>query len=370
MLHDGGGLYLQVSKSGTKSWILRYTRNGRARDMGLGPLGAVSLAEARAKAEAARGQLQDNVDPIAHRESTAQTNGRIQTMADAIDGYILTHRGEWTNEKHAAQWQSTLDTYVKPIIGDRNVDTLTPADALAVLTPIWSRKTETATRVRQRAESVIDAEYAKNDIDKRNPFRWHGMLDKLLPKPRKVTAVEHFAAMPYAELPAFMARLRANASISARALEFTILTAARTGMAIGAERREIGDGHVWTVPAARMKGRKEFEIPLSYAAVALVQSIPVDGEVIFQSYKGTMSSGAMTSLLKYMHVHDVTVHGFRSSFRDWAGNETDFPKELIEEAMSHQIKDKAEAAYRRQSAITKRRVLMEAWAAFLGYATI
>lgn len=360
MLHDGGGLYLQVTATG-RSWILRYSLHGRRRDMGLGSLRDISLADARRLAAAARASARAGQDPILLR---SQEPGRVPCVSEAVDAYIKAHKPEWSNPKHADQWQNTLDAYVKPTLGDVQVDQLTVSSVLEVLRPLWYKKTETATRVRQRLEAVIDSVYVAHDIDKRNPATWRGVLDKLLPKPRKVTEVQHFDAMPYTDVPAFMQALTARPSITARMLEFTILTAARTGMVRGALRCEFS-GDVWAVPAARMKGRRQFDVSLSEAAQRIVRSIPEDGPVVFQSWKGEMSENAMLALLKHMGHGDVTVHGFRSAFRDWAGNETSFAREVIEEAMAHQIKDKAEAAYRRGSALVKRKKLMEEWAEYL-----
>lgn len=364
LVHDGDGLYLRVSRGGTKSWILRLRVHKKTRDMGLGSLRDVPLASARTLANKYRVMAHDGRDPVRHRKFERSTADGVPTIAEAIDAYIEAHRPEWTNSKHADQWQNTLDTYVKPAIGGMPVDKVMIDDILGVLTPIWSKKTETASRVRQRLESVIGSVYVKYHIDRRNPAQWRGLLDKLLPKPSKVAPVEHFPAMPYKDVPAFVARLRAKRSITARALEYTILTAARTSMVRGAQRGEFTD-KVWTIPKGRMKGRKEFQIPLSARAAEIVDSIPEDGDDVFQAWDGTLSENAMLKLLERMGHGNVTVHGFRSSFRDWAGNETQFAREVIEEAMSHRIKDKAEASYRRSTALAKRRELMDAWAKYL-----
>lgn len=368
MLHDGGGLYLSIAAGGSKSWIYRYRINGKSREMGLGGAQAVSLAEARALAADARAKATAGIDPINLRGATVNAQNEIPGFSAAARAYIEAHKPEWRNDKHASQWANTLAAYAEPTIGKMRIDRIGISNVLAVLSPIWSTKTETASRVRQRIEAIIDAQYVLHGIDRRNPARWKGGLDALLPTPTKVARLEHLPAMPYRELPEFMRNLRGRPSVSARCLEFTILTTSRTGMSTGALHSEIAN-RVWTVPKERMKGGREFEVPLSGAAQSIVDGLAAAGvDAIFPSYTDRpLSTGAMHNLLRYMHRSDVTVHGFRSSFRDWAGNETHFAREVIEEAMAHKIKDKAEAAYRRGVALVKRRKLMDAWAAYLGY---
>ncbi|GGA05459.1 phage integrase [Dyella caseinilytica] len=367
---DGGGLYLQVTASGAKSWIFRYTRGGKTRDMGLGPVHTIGLAEARTEATEARRALVAGTDPLDARRAAQAERARIPTFAEAAAEYIDQHKSTWTNPKHADQWANTLATYADPFIGTKAVDQVDTADMLAILKPIWESKTETATRVRQRVETVLDAQYAQRHWDKRNPARWRGHLDKLLPKPSRVRKVEHFAALPYADMPAFMAKLRDDSGIAARALEFLIMTASRTNMVTKAVRSEIADD-TWTIPAERMKMKKEHRIPLIGAAVALVDALPrISGsDYLFHGdrhkFKSHLSNGAMDALLERMGCAHITVHGFRSTFKDWATEQTDFANEVSEAALAHAVADKTEAAYRRGELMDKRRKLMEAWGAYL-----
>jgi integrase len=367
---DGGGLYLQLTATGSKSWIFRFTRHGRTRDMGLGPLHTVSLAEARVAATTARKALLDGIDPLDARRAALAAKAGIPTFSEAATEYIAEQRKGWTNPKHADQWTNTLETYAMPTIGQKPVDAIDTTDLLAILRPIWETKTETATRVRQRIEAVLDAQYAQRHWDKQNPARWRGHLAKLLPKPSKVREVRHFPALPYKDLPAFMVKLRADNYTAARALEFLILTVARTNMVSKANWPEI-DGALWTVPKARMKGKIEHAVPLSPASVALLEALPrIKGSpAIFRGDRGLkahMSNAAMDALLERMGYAHVTVHGFRSTFKDWATEQTDFPNEVSESALAHVVKDKTEAAYRRGALLKKRRQLMEAWAKYCG----
>lgn len=363
---DGGGLYLQVTASGAKSWIFRFTRARKTRDMGLGSLHIVSLADARAAADMARKALLSGIDPLDARRAAQAARAGIPTFAEAAVSYIATQRAGWTNNKHADQWTNTLETYAKKTIGAKPIDAVNTTDVLAILRPIWETKTETATRVRQRIEAVLDAEYAARHWERMNPARWRNHLDKLLPKPSKVRAVRHFPALPYTELPAFMARLRADTGVAARALEFLILTAARTGMVTGAKLAEIV-GDEWRVPASRMKGKIAHTVPLAPVALGVIHAVP---RVVGAAYcfpgdrhlKAHLSNGAMDALLERMGFAHVTVHGFRSTFKDWCTEQTDFANEVSESALAHVVEDKTEAAYRRGELLEKRRRLMEAWA--------
>lgn len=365
---DGGGLYLQVTPGGSKSWIFRFTRGGKTHDMGLGPLHTVGLAEARAEALLARKAKQGGINPLDARRAALAAKAGIPTFAEAAAEYIAEQAKGWTNAKHADQWTNTLEAYAMPTIGSKPVDAIDTNDVLAILRPIWETKTETATRVRQRIEAVLDAQYAARHWDKMNPARWRGHMDKLLAKPSKVRKVRHFPAMPYAQLPAFMAKLRANNYTAARALEFLILTAARTNMVSNACWPEIA-GDMWIVPAARMKAGREHQVPLSRAALALLESLPrIKGSAyIFRGDRGLkahMSNAAMDALLERMGYAHVTVHGFRSTFKDWAAEQTDFPNEVSESALAHIVTSKTEAAYRRGALLKKRRQLMTAWAEY------
>lgn len=372
---DGAGLYLQVSEAGTKSWLFRYMLHGRARNMGLGALHTVTLAEARESARRARQRLLDGTDPLEHRNgeraSAMAEKARRVTFKDAADRYLRAHRPGWKNEKHADQWLSTLETYAYPVIGGLAVSSIDTTHILQILEPIWAVKTETATRVRGRIELILDWATARGHRVGENPARWRGHLDKLLPAKSKVAKVRHHPAMAYAHVPAFVADLRENKSISALALELTILCATRTNEVIGV-RRDSGEvdlkSKVWTVPGERTKSGREHRIPLSARAIEIFKSAP---EIIGNPYyfvgghhNQHLSNMAMLELLRGMRGPALTVHGFRSSFRDWAGEQTNSPREIAEAALAHVLKDKTEAAYRRGDALEKRRKLMDAWAAY------
>lgn len=363
---DGGGLYLQVSATGAKSWVFRYRFEGRRPEMGLGPLHIVGLANAREAADAARKLVLAGQDPLAGRRAAALASAGIPTFWEAAESYIEERRTGWTNPKHAGQWTSTLETYAKPVLGGMRVDRIETEHVLAVLRPIWTTKTETASRVRQRVEAVLDAATVQKKRTGDNPARWRGHLSMILPKPTAVTKVENFAALPYVELPAFMAELRMRHGEAARALEFTILTAARTGMTLGAVPGEVDvQGGTWTVPGDRMKAKVEHTIPLPPAALALVRPRLQRARLFPNDLTGVqMSENAMLALLKRMGFGHITVHGFRSTFKDWASETTEFPDDLSEAALAHQIRDKAKAAYKRGTMLEKRRKMMDAWARF------
>ncbi|ODR94218.1 hypothetical protein AUC69_03455 [Methyloceanibacter superfactus] len=350
---DGLGLWLQVADGGTKSWLFRYTRHGRARQMGLGALHTVSLAEARERARQARQIILDGEDPIElrrkqHDEARAET-ADMMLFKDAVARFLELHNDTWRNDKHKQQWASTLKTYAFPTLGGRPIAAIDGALITEALSSIWQRKPETARRTKQRIERVI--QWVKEG--------------KPLPRQSAAKRVRHHAALPVDDIPAFMAELRGKKGISAAALEFTILAAARTGEAIGAKWSEIDlETGVWTVPADRMKGSKEHEVPLSKRAVEILQALPLErGGYLFPGAKARqpLSNMAMLELVRGLR-DGLTVHGFRSTFRDWAGDRTNFARDVIEHALAHQLKDKAEAAYRRSSALEKRRRLMEAWA--------
>jgi integrase len=352
---DGLGLWLQVADGGTKSWLFRYTRHGRARQMGLGALHTVSLAEARERARQARQIILDGEDPIELRrkqqdEARAGSADRM-LFKDAAARFLELHNDTWRNDKHRQQWASTLKTYAFPTLGGRPIAAIDGALITGALSSIWQKKPETARRTKQRIERVI--QWVKEG--------------RPLPRQSAAKRVRHHPAMPVDELPAFMAELRGKKNISAAALEFTILTAARTGEAIGAKWSEIDlETCVWTVPADRMKGSNEHEVPLSNRAVEILQALPRErGGYLFPGAKAKqpLSNMAMLELVRGMR-DGLTVHGFRSTFRDWAGDRTNFARDVIEHALAHQLKDKAEAAYRRSSALEKRRQLMEAWARY------
>ncbi|MFZ5575932.1 MAG: tyrosine-type recombinase/integrase [Pseudomonadota bacterium] len=366
---DGGGLYFRISAFDTRSWAFRFTMLGKSREMGLGAYPDVTLMEARERAADARRLLRDGVDPIearkATRSATAAAVSRALTFAQCADAYIAKESPAWKNSKHEAQWRSTLEAYAYPVIGKMLVRDVTEEHILKILEPIWLVKTETASRVRGRIESVLDYATAKKYRSGDNPARWRGFLDKHLPKPKKVAKVKHHPALPYAELGAFMPELKAQEGMGARALEFAILTAARSGEVRGATWGEIDlDAATWTIPASRMKAEKEHRVALSAAAIKLLKALPrIDGsDLLFPSSKNTpLSDMTLTAVLRRMGRSDITAHGFRSTFRDWAGETTAYPREVIEHALAHQLKDKAEAAYARGTLFEKRRKLMEAW---------
>jgi integrase len=369
---DGGGLYLQVARGGSKSWIFKFKVAGKSREMGLGSVNTFSLAEARERAREQRQKLADGIDPIAAKREDAlqrrMADANIITFNKAAEGYINAHAPGWRNDKHRQQWENTLATYASPIIGDLPVSRVDTAQVLRVLQPIWTAKAETASRLRGRIESVLDWARVQGYREGENPARWKGHLDMTLPARAKVAKVEHHAALPWREVGAFMRELQAMPGASALAVQFIILTACRTSEAINAEWREFDlIGKVWTIPAERMKAAKEHVIPLSEAALRILAELrdQSDGDYVFPGPKGKpISNMAGLALLKRMGRADLTVHGFRSTFRDWAGESTAHPREVIEHALAHQLKDKAEAAYQRGTLFEKRRVLMADWAAF------
>ena len=372
MYADGGGLYLQVTAAGARTWIYRFTLQGRTRDMGLGSLSAVSLSEARTRALEARRLKSAGIDPIGARDGQraterAETAKQI-TFKDAAEAFIKAHQAGWRNAKHCDQWRNTLATYVYPLMGALPVQQIDAGLVVRVLEPIWTTKAETAGRVRQRIEAVLDSATARGYRSGENPARWRGHLENLLPALSKVRRVQHHPALPYTEIGAFMAELRKQAGLAARAMELLILTATRTTEAIAARWSEIDlEQKIWTIPAERIKAGREHRIPLSPAAVALLHQLAKTkvNEFVFPGRPGKpLSDGALLALLRRMTGSDLTTHGFRSTFRDWAAEQTNFPREVAEMALSHAIGDKVEAAYRRGDLLEKRRRMMEAWAAF------
>lgn len=359
---DGRGLFLYVKASGARSWVLRYQVMGKRHDLGLGAYPEVTLAMARDRALEARRMISEGEDPIAKKR---QANPK--TFKDAALELIESKRPGWKNAKHAAQWTSTLEAYVFPSLGRMQVTRIATADVMGVLKPIWTEKPETANRVRQRVEAVLDYASALGLREGENPARWRGHLDHLLPKPTKVKAVKHHPALPHAEIAACMEDISNRTGVAARALAYTILTAARSGETRGATWGEIDlIAKVWTIPAERMKAGKEHRVPLTKEAIACLGPKRGETDLIFESEVKVgkpISDMSMTAVLRRMGCNGVTVHGFRSTFRDWAGETTSFPREVIEAALAHGIKDKAEAAYARSDLFDKRRDLMEAWSA-------
>jgi integrase len=377
MYADGGGLYLRITPEGARNWVLRYMLNSRPRWMGLGPLALFSLADARAKALEARRKRHEGIDPIDARR--AERARQLLEVAKSIsfrecgEAYIASHKAGWRNEKHKYQWPATLNAYAYPFIGTLPVRAVDAGLVLKVLEPIWTTKPETASRVRQRIENILDFAKVRGYRDGENPARWRGHLDKLLPAISRVRKVEHLASLPYAALPAFTASLRGREAVAARALEFLILTAARTSEAIGARWNEIDLlDKTWTVPAARMKAHREHRVPLSPRAIAILQEMRAarNGDnseaLVFPGPKlgKPLSNMAFLMLLRRMELHDLTVHGFRATFKTWASERTSFQNEIVEAALAHIIGDKVEQAYRRGDLFDKRRRLMQQWATF------
>lgn len=374
MYADGAGLYLQVTGNGNdrvaKSWIYRFAFAGRTREMGLGSTSAIGLAAAREIAAECRCQRSQGRDPIELRKEerarAALATAQSMTFKECREKFIAAQRAGWRNEKHSAQWETTLERYVEPVFGAVSIQAIDTGLVLKVLEPIWREKPETARRVRGRVEAIIDFATAREWRKGENPARWRGHLDKLLPSRDKVRRVKHHAALPYDQLPAFFTELRDQDGTAARALEFTILTAARTGEALGARSDEIdAAAKVWTVPESRMKASREHRVPLSPRALELAPGVG-GRSLLFAGPSGDrpLSNMAMTMVLRRMGRGDVTVHGFRSSFRDWAAERTNFPSEVVEMALAHAVGDKVEAAYRRGDLLEKRRRLMEAWASY------
>lgn len=371
---DGAGLYLQITRGGVKSWLFRYMRSGRARGMGLGPVHTVSLADARIKALEVRKQLLEGIDPLdAKQQEQALVKAsavKATTFDECSAAYIDAHSSGWKNAKHADQWRNTLATYASPHFGALPITELDTDLVMKALEPIWTSKTETASRVRGRIESVLDWATARGHRTGENPARWKGHLDHLLPKRSKVQAVVHHAALPYADAPKFMTQLRAIDTMAAKALELLILTATRTSEVIEARWEEFNlTTAIWRIPAERMKAGKEHRIPLSPAAVTLLEHMQAikQNEFVFpgQRKNRPLSNMALLQLLKRMDRSDLTAHGFRSTFRDWIGETTHYPREVAEAALAHLLKDKAEAAYARGDLFEKRTSMMSDWATYL-----
>ena len=368
---DGGGLYLFVKESGA-SWIFRYRdrRTQKLRDMGLGPLAILPLADARSRALEARRLLLDGTDPIDQkkevREAARTKHNNRRTFGDCALACIEAKRPEWRSEKHAAQWRRTLETDAASI-WDKPVDSVGLREVLNVLEPIWAEKTETASRVRQRIEAVLDWATVRKLRTGDNPARWRGHLDALLAKPSKVNKKTHHAAIPHEEVGRILREVRSRTSISARLLETVILTACRVGEAAGARWNEFDlEVGIWTCPPERMKAARAHVVPLPAKLVSMLRALPQAGDFVFPGVRGKpLVPDSARALLQREIGRSETVHGFRSSFRDWAAEQTNFPREVAEAALAHTLSDKTEAAYRRTTMLGKRRELMEHWAAYL-----
>lgn len=366
---DGGGLRLVVSNAGSRKWVLRYTLNGKRREMGLGSYPDVGLAVARTKASEYRQQASEKIDPIEARRVELEA---IPTFTSCAAHFIRSHRRGWKNAKHARQWVSTLKAYARPAIGSKSVDAIETEDILEILKPIWATKTETAKRVQGRIENILNFAAAHKYRDRANPARWRGHLDMLLPRPSKLRTVKHHPAMPYTDVPAFTADLAKNGSVSALALRFLILTATRTSEVLKAQWSEIDlENAVWTIPPDRMKTGQEHRVPLTDIMLTDLNALPrLDGNpYLFPGarYGKSLSNMPLLQLMRGMGYGikgtrgDAVPQGFRSSFRDWSGEVSSFPRDVAEMALAHVIENKVEAAYWRGDLFEKRRKMMQAW---------
>lgn len=387
---DGNGLYLRVQATGAKSWIFRFQISGKRREMGIGTLADKPAVDARAEAAEYGKMVRAGIDPIEERKRRATENAEnaarvaagAVTFRTVAEEYIEAHRPAWKNAKHSEQWTNTLTAYAYPVIGNKPVGSVSTEDVLRILQPIWSNKTETASRVRSRIELILYYAKARKLREGENPAAWRGHLDAVLPKPNKLKKVRHHPALPYTQMADFMAAVRSTSGAGARALEFAILTAARSGEVRLATWSEINmDARLWTVPAEHMKMRREHRVPLSSAAVALLDSMPrIEGSpYLFQGMRDgrPVSDMTLTAVIRRLNEGEngqkwidpktgdqVVPHGFRSTFNDWAAEVTMHPKELADMALAHKIDNKVEAAYRRGDMFEKRREIMEDWAAW------
>lgn len=371
---DGAGLWLKVTDKGSKSWVLRYSLSGRERQAGLGPYPEVPLVDAREKAVAFRRQVREGMDPVKLKREAAATARTTQakavTFAWCATQYIESHRAGWKNAKHADQWGNTIATYANPVFGEMNVGRIETAHVMRVLEPIWHSKAETASRLRGRLEAILNWATVRHHRSGDNPARWKGHLDALLPSPNKVVTVKHHAALPWHDMKQFMAELRQQNGIGAFALQFTILTAARSGEVRGMTWNEVNfEQRLWVIPAERMKAGREHRVPLSNAARALLRQMrevrPDDTDIVFPGVRDhkPLSDMTLSAVLRRMKRSTITVHGFRSTFRDWAAEATNYPQEMAEMALAHIVSNKVEAAYRRGDMLEKRREMMDDWAA-------
>ena len=370
MYADGGSLYMRIAPGGSKQWVFRYVRGGRLRDMHIGPVHTFSLAEARERATEARKLLVDGIDPLAAKRARIAAlkaaDAKAMTFQQCVDGFIRDNESSWTNPRHRREWKASLLKYVYPVLGSLPVAAIDTPLVLRALKPIWGTVPETASRVRGRIENVLGWATVHHYRSGDNPARWNGLLQHALPA---VVKGEHHAALPYVEVPAFMTKLRQQTGVPARCLEFVILTAARLGEAQKATWEEIDfDNRVWVISGARMKAGKEHRVPLTTAAITVLngmREIRQTGYVFPGVRPGAPTGMTMPwRLANEIAGSKVSVHGFRSSFRDWAAERTNFPREVAEMALAHAIPNAVEAAYRRGDLFEKRRVLMEAWAQF------
>jgi integrase len=373
-LADGGGLYLQTTAAGARSWIYRYSLDKKRREMGLGPFPAITLAAARASASEARTLLKAGQDPIAARDAQRAAQqlqaAHVVTFDEASRQFIKANKAAWKNAKHQDQWTNTLATHASPTIGTLAVGAVGVSEVITILEPLWTTKPETASRVRGRIERVLDWAKVRGYRSGENPARWRGHLDKILPARNKVRSVKHHAAVAIDDTASVYARLRASSGMAALAVRFVILTAARAGEVTGARWSEVDtQAGVWTVPADRIKAAREHRVPLSGEALEIVKALreTASGEFVFPGWV-TGKPLSLTSLSKALDTaggEGKTVHGFRSTFRDWASERTNYPRDVAEMALAHAIGDKVEAAYRRGDLFTKRAAMMQEWATFV-----
>ena len=381
---DGAGLCLNVTDSGSKSWVFRFTFEGREHRMGLGSFPDVSIVEAREAAANMRKAVRSGSNPIEAKRERIAANRAARAKAVnfewCAEQYINAHKSGWKNAKHADQWSNTLATYAAPVIGKLDVAQIDTAHVMKILEPIWAAKAETASRLRGRIESVLDWATVKNLRTGENPARWKGHLDHLLPEKSKLAKVKHHPALPWKDMSTFMPKLQAQAGTAAKALQFSILTAARSGEVRGMTWDEVDfESRMWVVPAGRMKAGVEHRVPLSGAAIEILNTVRETSEALTTRlvFPGTtytkptdksqpqlkpLSDMSLTAVLRRMELANVTVHGFRSSFRDWAAECTAYPREMAEMALAHTVGDKVEAAYRRGDTLEKRRQMMADWA--------
>ena len=363
---DGGGLYLKVTDAGTRSWVYRFQINGKRRGMGIGSAGAIGLAQARQIAQRCREQVAQGIDPIDARTAETRAVAKVPTFEEMAADYIRRQESGWSNAKHSRQWTATLKAYAFPVIGKLPVNQIDTRHVLDILEPIWATKAETARRVRGRIEVILDSAKVLGHRDHQNPAAWRGHLAMILPPKNKVAPVKHHAALPYEEAPEFFAALGERGGFAVLGFQFLILTAVRTGEVLGATWGELEDDR-WVIPEERMKARRPHAVPLSEAALAVLEQArgASVNDFVFSGTRGPLSNMAFLAILKRMKRADITPHGFRSTFRDWAAETTAYPSDVVEMALAHTVANKVEAAYRRGDLFEKRRSLMADWATHL-----
>ncbi len=359
------GLHLWVKDGDKKYWIYRYTMEGKQKNIGLGPYPDVGLADARIKAIEAKKKVMNGIDPKPHKETRVEMEKQKTTFSEFAKQFIESKSSEWTNTKHRLQWEFTIEKYANPVIGNLKLDQITTEDILKILSPIWTKKTETAMRLRGRIELILAAATTRKLRNGLNPALWKGHLNTVLAKPSKIIKVKHHAALPFEEIPAFMNELREMGTMAALALEFCILNASRTGEVIGGKRNEVMES-IWTIPGERMKAKKEHRVPLCKRSIQILkisQALDPSSEYLFSRRKKGLSNMAMTMVIRRLK-KEVTIHGFRSTFRDWVSEKTDHSSEVAEMSLAHAISNKVEAAYRRGDLIEKRRTLLADWESY------